>query len=116
MLLPAAFLLRAPDPGCTSGNIRNKVASVNATSVGKLLASASREADTARRLHPALAPPPNLRGHMPAFFSTPMEDNAPQEKENPPADFNKLDLSQLQGFSFGTQWTQDPKSAPSERR
>jgi hypothetical protein len=46
-----------------------------------------------------------------------MEDNAPQEKEkeNPPADFNKLDLSQLQGFSFGTQWTQD-KSSPSDRR
>ncbi|MEO5958584.1 MAG: hypothetical protein ABIZ49_08185 [Opitutaceae bacterium] len=42
-----------------------------------------------------------------------MDDNAP--KENPPADFNKLDLSQLQGFSFGTQWTQD-KTSPSERR
>ncbi len=42
-----------------------------------------------------------------------MDDNAPQE--NPPADFNKLDLSQLQGFSFGTQWTQD-KTAPGERR
>lgn len=41
-----------------------------------------------------------------------MEDDAP--KENPPADFNKLDLSQLQGFSFGTQWTQD-KSSPSQR-
>jgi hypothetical protein len=36
-------------------------------------------------------------------------------KENPPKDFNQLDLSQLQGFSFGTQWTQD-KSAPSENR
>jgi hypothetical protein len=24
-----------------------------------------------------------------------------------PQDFNKIDLSQLQGFSFGTQWTQD---------
>lgn len=36
-------------------------------------------------------------------------------KENPEKDFNKLDLSQLQGFSFGTQWTQD-KSSPSERR
>ncbi len=36
-------------------------------------------------------------------------------KENPPKDFNKLDLSQLQGFSFGTQWTQD-KSSPSESR
>lgn len=38
-----------------------------------------------------------------------MEDDAP--KENPPADFNKLDLSQLQGFSFGTQWTQDKGSS-----
>ncbi|HEY0945175.1 MAG TPA: hypothetical protein VGD81_07895 [Opitutaceae bacterium] len=27
--------------------------------------------------------------------------------ENPPKDFNKIDLTQLQGFSFGTQWTQD---------
>jgi hypothetical protein len=34
-----------------------------------------------------------------------MDDNAP--KENPPQDFNKIDLTQLQGFSFGTQWTQD---------
>ncbi|MSU24722.1 MAG: hypothetical protein EXS32_12985 [Opitutus sp.] len=42
-----------------------------------------------------------------------MDDNAP--KENPPADFNKLDLTQLQSFSFGTQWTQD-KSSPSDRR
>ena len=39
-----------------------------------------------------------------------MDDNAP--KENPPPDFNKLDLSQLQGFSFGTQWTQEKPSAP----
>lgn len=44
-----------------------------------------------------------------------MEDDAPKENpENPAPDFNKLDLSQLQGFSFGTQWTQD-KSAPSQR-
>lgn len=51
-----------------------------------------------------------------------MDDNAP--KENPPTDFNKLDLSQLQGFSFGTQWTQEKPSAsergersrPDERR
>ena len=42
-----------------------------------------------------------------------MDDNAP--KENPPADFNKLDLSQLQGFSFGTQWTQEKPSAPREQ-
>ncbi len=34
-----------------------------------------------------------------------MDDTAPTE--NPPADFNKLDLTQLQGFSFGTQWSQD---------
>lgn len=36
-------------------------------------------------------------------------------KENPAKDFNKLDLSQLQGFSFGTQWTQD-KTSPAEPR
>ena len=36
-------------------------------------------------------------------------------KETPAKDFNKLDLSQLQGFSFGTQWTQD-KSSPSDQR
>ena len=42
-----------------------------------------------------------------------MDDNAP--KENPPADFNKLDLSQLQGFSFGTQWSQE-KASPSDGR
>jgi len=41
-----------------------------------------------------------------------MDDNPP--KENPPADFNKLDLSQLQGFSFGTQWTQEKPSAPGQ--
>src|SRR3954468_11700761 len=41
-----------------------------------------------------------------------MDDNAP--KENPPAGFNKLDLTQLQSFSFGTQWTQD-KSSPSDQ-
>ena len=40
-----------------------------------------------------------------------MDDQTPS-KENPSKDFNKLDLSQLQGFSFGTQWTQD-KTAPS---
>ncbi|MCF7688891.1 MAG: hypothetical protein K9M98_11185 [Cephaloticoccus sp.] len=36
-------------------------------------------------------------------------------KENPSSDFNKLDLTQLQSFSFGTQWTQD-KSAPADPR
>jgi len=34
-----------------------------------------------------------------------MDDTA--SNENPSKDFNKLDLTQLQGFSFGTQWTQD---------
>ncbi len=38
----------------------------------------------------------------------------PAAKENPDTDFNKLDLSQLQSFSFGTQWTQD-KSDPAGR-
>jgi hypothetical protein len=42
-----------------------------------------------------------------------MDDAA--DKEHPPADFNKIDLSQLQGFSFGTQWTQD-KSSPASGR
>ncbi len=38
--------------------------------------------------------------------------------ETPAKDFNKLDLSQLQSFSFGTQWTQDKPDAsgrPSNR-
>ncbi len=34
-----------------------------------------------------------------------MDDDA--SKDNPTADFNKIDLSQLQGFSFGTQWAKD---------
>jgi hypothetical protein len=42
-----------------------------------------------------------------------MDDDA--SKETPTADFNKLDLSQLQGFSFGTQWAKD-KEAPSDGR
>jgi hypothetical protein len=41
-----------------------------------------------------------------------MDDDA--SKENPTADFNKIDLSQLQGFSFGTQWAKD-KEAPVRR-
>lgn len=44
-----------------------------------------------------------------------MDDQA--AKENPSTDFNKLDLSQLQSFSFGTQWTQDKQTdAAPERR
>jgi hypothetical protein len=42
-----------------------------------------------------------------------MDDAA--DKEHPPADFNKIDLSQLQGFSFGTQWTQDKSASPGGR-
>ena len=42
-----------------------------------------------------------------------MDDSAPSS--NPSSDFNKIDLSQLQSFSFGTQWTQD-KPAPREAR
>ena len=43
-----------------------------------------------------------------------MDDNA--SNENPSKDFNKLDLTQLQSFSFGTQWTQDKGAAHSEAR
>ncbi|MBX3751193.1 MAG: hypothetical protein KF897_13995 [Opitutaceae bacterium] len=43
-----------------------------------------------------------------------MDDTAP--KENPSPDFNKLDLSQLQSFSFGTQWTQDKQSSEGPER
>lgn len=42
-----------------------------------------------------------------------MDDKDTQE--NPSSDFNKLDLNQLQDFSFGTQWTQD-KSAPADKQ
>ncbi len=42
-----------------------------------------------------------------------MDDDA--SKANPTADFNKIDLSQLQGFSFGTQWAKD-KDSPSQGR
>jgi len=42
-----------------------------------------------------------------------MDDDA--SKETPTADFNKIDLSQLQGFSFGTQWAKD-KDAPVDTR
>jgi len=42
-----------------------------------------------------------------------MDDDA--SKADPTADFNKIDLSQLQGFSFGTQWAKD-KEAPSQGR
>jgi hypothetical protein len=42
-----------------------------------------------------------------------MDDDA--SKVNPAADFNKIDLSQLQGFSFGTQWAKD-KDSPSQGR
>jgi len=38
-----------------------------------------------------------------------MDDDA--SKENPTADFNKIDLSQLKAFSFGTQWAKDKDSS-----
>ncbi len=58
------------------------------------------------------APPSNLGGPK-ASFSDYMDDTVP--KEDSPPDFNKIDLSQLQGFSFGTQWTQD-KSGGLDKR
>jgi hypothetical protein len=42
-----------------------------------------------------------------------MADDA--SKENPLSGFNKIDLSQLQGFSFGTSWAKD-KETPSDGR
>ena len=41
-------------------------------------------------------------------------DETPSTENPPKKDFNKLDLSQLQGFSFGTQWSQE-KSDPRGR-
>ncbi len=46
-----------------------------------------------------------------------MEDKPTPEE--PKKDFNKLDLTQLEGFSFGTEWTKDapqPDTGPSRRR
>jgi hypothetical protein len=40
----------------------------------------------------------------------------PASNENPQKDFNKIDLAQLQGFSFGTQWTQDKGGSREPRR
>ena len=60
----------------------------------------------------ALRAPANHRGPVPACLD--YMDDTPA-KENPPKDFNKLDLSQLQGFSFGTQWAQDKTAAPERR-
>ena len=68
----------------------------------------------------ALASPPRPRGDSGASVngrepgtSDYMDDDA--SKANPTADFNKIDLSQLQGFSFGTSWAKD-KEAPSQAR
>ena len=72
-----------------------------------------RAVDTARGLRTATHQSAINTRPASAGFSDYMDDNAP--KENPPADFNKLDLNQLQGFSFGTQWTQE-KASPSDRR
>jgi hypothetical protein len=43
-----------------------------------------------------------------------MDDSVPPS--NPSSDFNKIDLSQLQSFSFGTQWTQDKPASREARR
>ncbi len=42
-------------------------------------------------------------------------DDSTVSNQNPEKDFNKLDLSQLQGFSFGTQWSQDKNSKGGQR-
>ncbi len=65
-------------------------------------------------LRPITGPngPANLAGKCP--LASDYMDDTPA-KETPEKEFNKLDLSQLQGFSFGTQWTQD-KASPGESR
>lgn len=42
-----------------------------------------------------------------------MEEKPDQEKEQ--SEINKIDLSALQGFSFGTQWTPAEKASPNRR-
>lgn len=64
------------------------------------------------RLTPAIAASKTLADHLP--LDSDFMDDTPA-KENPTKDFNKLDLSQLQGFSFGTQWSQDKTSAADAR-
>jgi hypothetical protein len=64
------------------------------------------------RLSPARVGQQTIAGLRPLDLD--FMDDTPA-KETPAKDFNKLDLSQLQGFSFGTQWTQD-KSSPSDQR
>lgn len=75
--------------------------------------SACVEPALAWTLHRTLYPTyqATYRGPYARFAS--MDDK--DTKENPSSDFNKLDLSQLQSFSFGTQWTQD-KASPAEQR
>src|SRR5580658_11232656 len=75
---------------------------------------------TPHRDRKALASSPRRSGHSGASVTGRepgttdyMDDEA--SKEAPTADFNKIDLSQLQGFSFGTQWAKD-KEAPSDGR
>jgi hypothetical protein len=68
--------------------------------------------NTSARLSPAIAAQQTLAGSRP--LDSDFMDDTPA-KENPAKDFNKLDLSQLQGFSFGTQWSQDKTSAPDQR-
>ncbi|HYP16823.1 MAG TPA: hypothetical protein VEQ65_06390, partial [Opitutus sp.] len=68
--------------------------------------------NTPDRLSPAPAAQQTLAGPRP--LDADYMDDTPS-KENPAKDFNKLDLTQLQGFSFGTQWTQDKTSGPEQR-
>jgi len=44
-----------------------------------------------------------------------MDESTPPPSENAPKELNKIDLSQLQDFSFGTQWS-EVKNAPSGKK
>ena len=68
--------------------------------------------NTSGRLSPAIAAQQTIAGFRP--LDSDFMDDTPA-KENPAKDFNKLDLSQLQGFSFGTQWSQDKTASPDQR-
>ena len=75
----------------------------------------SRSCDL-RRSHLIKLTPTYPRASTPLFANsmdetTTNENPAPQE-----SGLNKIDLSQLQGFSFGTQWLQTKGAAHDEKR
>ena len=58
---------------------------------------------------------PNHTGVTIPVFRPFMDDQKPANESNE-AGLNKIDLTQLNSFTFGTQWTEAKVSAPSQRR